>query len=217
MSGRHRVVRPRRRSVLAQVRVPGRALARWVRAGRGGVARVWARLVERARTRFDAEDPWAGVHLDPQATSPDPIPAPPVEEEPEPAPLVLTPEQVLPVLHTQHPHLPVAHVLWHVSDAGVSGEVNALEASAGGRRQIVEMFAEALAAPVAEQPDGDVLTVYATTEVGTVPVTVAAVLVTEETVPLGVYEETTQDPTLQDDAQATQALPPELVEAVMSR
>lgn len=215
MSGRHRVVKPRRRFGLAVVRVPVRALARWVRVGRAGVARSWARLVERAKDRFDAEDPFAGVHLDPQATSPDPVPAPVEEEEPGPAPLPLTPQQVLPVLRTQHPHLPVAHVLWHVNDLGVSGEVNALEADADARRRIVELFADALAAPVEEAPDGDVLTVYAAGEVGTVPVTVAAVLLAEEAVPLSVYAEAVQDPTL-TDTQSTQRLPDDLVEEVLA-
>lgn len=218
MSGRHRVVRPRRRFGLAAAVVPPvRVLARWVRAGRAGVAQSWARLVDRATARFDrGEDPWAGVHLAPRATSPDPIPAKGSAEEPELAPLALTPEQVLPVLHTQHPHLPVTHVLWHVSELGVSGEVNPLEADASTRRRIVALFADSLPAKVEEEPDGDHVTVYATGEVGTVPFTVAAVLLRGDGVPLGVFEETRHDPSLADDTQATQQIPDALIREVVS-
>jgi hypothetical protein len=96
-----------------------------------------------------------------------------------------------------------------VSEAGVSGEVNALEADAYTRRRIVEMFADALAAPVAEEPDGEHVTVYATADVGTVPVTVAAVLLADEAVPLRVYRESAS-------AQDTQQLPDDLIREVVS-
>lgn len=216
MSGRHRVVKPRRRFGLATVLNPVRAVARWARTGRDAAARVWARLVERARDRFEREDPFAGVTLDPQATSPDPVPAPEPIEEPEPAPLSLTPDQVLPVLHTQHPHLPAAHVRWHVYDGGVYGQVNSLDADEGGQRRIVGMYAKALAAPVAEQVDGVHVTVAVAGAFGDQTVTVAAVLLHDDTLPLPVFAETTQDPTLQDDTQSTQALPDELVREVVS-
>lgn len=209
MSGRHCAVKPRRRFGLGALLVPARLVWRWSRAGRAAAGRALRPLVERLGERFEDRDPFADVHLSPQATSPDPMPAPPAVEEPEPAPLSLSPDQVLPVLHTQCPHLPVAHVLWHVSDMGVTGEVNALEADASTRRQIVGMFADALAAPVAEGPDGEHVTVYASGEVGDVPVTVTAVLLHDDTIPLRVYRESAS-------TQETQALPDELVEAVVA-
>lgn len=209
-SGRHRVVKPRRRYVVA-LEVPARAVWGWLLAGRDAAARAWARLVERATERFEVGDPFAGVTLDPQATSPDPIPTPaPVEAvEPEPAPLTLTPEQVLPVLHTQHPHLPLVHVLWHVTGLGVSGEANALDADADARRRIVGMFADVLAAPVEEAQDDEHLTVYVSSEIGGVPFTVAAVFTHDDTIPLRVYRESAS-------TQETQAIPDEVLREVIA-
>lgn len=209
MSGRHRAVNPqRRRFGLAVVRVPVRLLARWVRAGRDRVTRAWARLIERAKERFADPDLFAGVDLDPQATSPDPVPAPtPAMEEPEPAPLTLTPGQVLPVLHTHHSHLPAAHVRWHIYDGAVAGEVNALDADEDGQRQIVAQYAKALAVPVAEHVDGAHVTVAAVGVFADVTVTVSAVLIHDDTMPLRVFEEAAADPTVGDDTLSTQSIP----------
>lgn len=208
MSGRHRVVKPRRRYVVALV-VPAQAVRRWLLAAHAATARAWARLVERATERFEAGDPFAGVHLDPQVTSPDPVPAPAPVVEPEPAPVTLTPEQALPVLHTQHPHLPVAQVLWHVTPMGVSGEVNALEADDATRRRIVVMFSDALGAPVEEAQDVENVTVYVTAEVGGVPLTVAAVIPHADTIPLRVYRESAS-------TQETQQIPDEVLREVIA-
>lgn len=211
MSGRHRVVKPRRRYSPTVLVVPARMVWRWLLAARDAAARAWARLLERATERFEVGDPFAGVTLDPQVTSPDPIPTPtPVAAvESEPAPLPLTPEQVLPVLHTQHPHLPLVHVLWHVSEVGVSGEVNALDADADARRRIVGMFAAALDAPVEEEQDDEHLTVYVSSEIGGVPLTVAAVIPHADTIPLRVYRESAS-------TQETQQIPDEVLREVIA-
>jgi hypothetical protein len=113
------------------------------------------------------------------------------------------------VLHTQHPHLPILQVLWDVNARGVSGEVNPLEADTDGRRRIVAMFADALDAPVEEEHDDEHATVYVTSEIGTVPFTVAAVIPRADTIPLRVYRESAS-------AQETQALSDEVLREVMA-
>lgn len=208
MSGRHRVVKPRRRFSLVLV-VPARAVRRWLLAAHAATARAWARLVERATERFEAGDPFAGVHLDPQVTSPDPIPTPVPVVEPEPAPVTLTPEQALPVLHTQHPHLPHSHIRWHVLDAGVHGEVNALDLDEDGQRRAVTAYAAVFGVGVVEDDDGDRVTVSATGEFASVPVTVTAVFPHVTTIPLRVYRESAS-------TQETQQIPDEVLREVIA-
>lgn len=174
---------------------------------------VWSRLVaavaEWRKNQF-GDDVWAQVDAEnPQATSPDPVPAAlpaPVEEPQKPVPLVLSPLDVLPVLHGQHPHLPGEHVRWHVYEGHVAGEVYALDVDEVGQRRIVEGYAQVFGAPVTETTDGKHVTVAVMGGFADVTVTVTAVLINDDTMPLPVFEDAAADPTIGDDTLRTQEI-----------
>jgi hypothetical protein len=171
---------------------------------------AWGWLVERTLGRFDHRDPFADVALDPQTTVPDPLPAPaPVEPaDPQPAPAPLAPKQALFTLHGRHPHLPAADVHWRIDDA-VAGEVYALAADEVGQRRIVAAYADVLAVPVTEHVDGAHVTVSATGVFEGCAVTVAAVLIHDDTMPLPAYREAASTLT-------TQAIPDEVIQGVIA-
>lgn len=214
MSGRHRIVKPRRRYGLTVVAAPARLLWRWVCAGWGRVARTWARLAAKAKERFEARDPFTDVDHDPQAASPDliasPVDPPAGDADPEPAPMPMLPERALSMLHAYYPQLPALPVRWRVYDRAVVGEVDALKLDEDGQRRVVNTYAAALGVDVVTTQDDDHITVSATSIFCGVTVTVTAVFAHSDTIPLRVYRESVS-------TQETQALPPEVVEEVLSR
>lgn len=217
MSGRHRVQRPARRVQVRLLLVPVRIGWRGVRGAWTPVAEAWTRLIERLRERFENTDPFAGVSFAASTTSPDPIPAlpAPVEEPQETAQERLTAEQALRALHGQHPHLPGAHIRWHLFDGAVAGEVYALDATEAGQRNLVQQYADALAAEVTEHPDGPHVTVATVGVFAGVTFTIAAVLLHDDTMPLRVFDEAAADPTVGDATLSTQQIPESLLAEVV--
>lgn len=227
MSGRH--ARPRRQ--------PGRWVLRFVRVSLrrlrpvgAVVAGGWAQLAEVVTKRWKArfgDDVWdstdsgcpacggtGACNGGPCPLLNDDLPAP-VEEPQKTAQGSLTAEQALRVLHGQHPHLPGAHVRWHLFDGAVAGEVHALDADEEGQREIVGQYAAVLAAEMSEHPDGSHVIVAVVGAFADVAFTVAAVLIHDDTMPLPVFDEAAADPTVGDATLTTQHIPERVLAEVV--
>ena len=198
-------------AVVVSVRLVWRTARTCVVAPAAGAFWLADKVVAWAEARFDNRDPFADVdHVKQQA--PEPVPASqvalPTPTVP-PAPLSLPPDEALRALHTQYPDLPCTHVRWHLADDGVLGEVNALDADEAGQRRIVETYAVVLSAPVTETVAGAHVTVAVMGAFADVTVTVAAVLIHDDTVPLPMYREAAGTLT-------TQAIPDDVLRGVIA-
>lgn len=220
MSGRHRVQRPRpvRTVLVLSVRWAWRTARACLVAPAAGVIWLADKVVAWAESRFDERDPFADVELAPRDTTPDPVPvlAAPVEEPDEPAIQgPLTPAEAHWALHQQHPDLPRDRVRWHFFDGAIGGEVDVLSVGEVGQRATVARYAEAFGAKVTERPDDTHVVVGTVGEFANVTITVTAVILHDDTIPLRVFEEAAADPTIGDATQTTQALSDEVLAEVV--